>query len=158
MHCVVVDPAFVPQLEIQEHACRERGVVPEPRRPTGTSGNHSNSAAVDNAVAVVPNAAEWSGWLVFRRLAFGDVPHYANRSIRPCSATTLAVASSSMIGLPNSETASGRSSPGFPEGSIQRAIAYPVHLARASVDNAMVVVALPRPVIPYLCMTSKTEG
>jgi hypothetical protein len=24
---------------------------------------------VDNAVAVVPNAAEWSGWLVFRRLA-----------------------------------------------------------------------------------------
>jgi hypothetical protein len=63
------------------------------------------------------------------------VPHYANRSIRPCSATTLAVASSSMIGLPNSATASGRSSPGFVEGSIQQAIAYPVHLARASVDK-----------------------
>jgi pimeloyl-ACP methyl ester carboxylesterase len=34
VHCVVVDPAFVQQLEIQEHACRERGVLPEPRRPT----------------------------------------------------------------------------------------------------------------------------
>jgi hypothetical protein len=148
VHCVVVDPAFVPQLEIQEHACRERGVVPEPRRPTGTSGNHSNSAAVDNAVAVVPNAAEWSGWLVFRRLAFGDVPHYANRSIRPCSATTLAVDREREI----LARLCRRFDP-------TKAIAYPVHLARASVDNAMVVVTLPRPVIPYLSrMTSKTEG
>ena len=31
VHCVVVDPAFVQQLEIPEHAYRERGVLPEPR-------------------------------------------------------------------------------------------------------------------------------